>query len=289
MRVFQAMLAHGIRGFLDTLRRGGRHEPQYSEPVSPPASHRKKFSEFRIPSSEFWRVTFRGSSVVAISVLLILGVATGCAHRKPPPTVPEITVREPEPAEPGKVEKGIASWYGKPFHGRRTASGEVYDMHQISAAHRTLAFGTVVRVTRRDTKASVEVRINDRGPFIKGRIIDLSFAAAKRIGLDIDGVAPVKVEVLDRRRRVKPEPPSAEPADPKHCWWVQIGAFGDEGNARRAEAELKAAGEPTVVMEAPGGLRRVRVGPFDSKKKAGKTRKRLRNAWPDAQLVECGR
>ena len=242
--------------------------------------------EFRVPSSEFWCAARRTSSVVAVLALLLLCLATGCAHRKPPPPT---TTPEAKPAKAGKVEKGIASWYGEPYHGRRTASGEVYDMHRLTAAHRTLSFGTVVRVTRRDTNASVEVRINDRGPFIKGRIIDLSFAAAKRIGLDIDGIAPVRVETLKRRHPVNPGKPPAGSVESKQCWWVQVGAFAKERNARRAEAELEAAGEPTVVLEASGSVSRVRVGPFDSKKEAQKARKRLRGAWPGASLVECGR
>jgi rare lipoprotein A len=191
-------------------------------------------------------------------------------------------------AKPGAVEKGLASWYGEPYHGRATASGEIYDMHRLTAAHRTLPFGTVVRVTRRDTGAAVEVRINDRGPFIAGRIIDLSFAGAKKIGLDVDGIAPVKVEVLDRRRPVDVDPAAPRTAGLGGCWWVQVGAFAEADNARRAEQALEAAGEPAVVMEAPDGLRRVRVGPFDSKKRAIRARERISDAWPKAALVACG-
>lgn len=89
---------------------------------------------------------------------------------------------------------GIASFYGKEFHGRKTASGETFDMNAVTAAHRTLPFGTQVRVTHLDSGRSVTVRINDRGPFVKGRIIDLSQAAARAIGLD--GVGQVRLEVL---------------------------------------------------------------------------------------------
>jgi rare lipoprotein A len=95
-------------------------------------------------------------------------------------------------------ETGLASWYGGKFHGRRTASGEVYDMYELTAAHRTLPFGTVVRVTRLENGRSVEVRITDRGPFIKGRIIDLSYAAAKRLDMIRDGVARVRLVVVRR-------------------------------------------------------------------------------------------
>ena len=146
-----------------------------------------------------------------------------------------------EPVEEGWTEKGIASWYGEPYHGRRTASGEIYDMHELTAAHKTLAFGSVVKVTRRDTGADVKVRINDRGPFIEGRIIDLSFAAAKKIDLDIDGVAPVKIKVVGREAAPERRPARAE--EPEDCFWVQVGAFGDPNNARRAEAELERNGE----------------------------------------------
>ena len=93
-------------------------------------------------------------------------------------------------------ERGIASWYGAPYHGQRSASGEIYDQEKLTAAHRTLPFGTRVRVHRVDGGESVVVRINDRGPFVKSRIIDLSRAAAVRLGLTNGGVAPVIVEVV---------------------------------------------------------------------------------------------
>ena len=91
---------------------------------------------------------------------------------------------------------GVASWYGPNFNGRRTASGEVFDMYELTAAHRSLPFGTLVRVTRLDNGASVVVRINDRGPFKKDRIIDLSYAAALKIGLVASGTATVRLEVV---------------------------------------------------------------------------------------------
>jgi len=91
---------------------------------------------------------------------------------------------------------GVASWYGPNFNGRRTASGEVFDMYELTAAHRSLPFGTLVRVTRLDNGASVVVRINDRGPFRKDRVIDLSYAAALKIGLVASGTATVRLEVV---------------------------------------------------------------------------------------------
>ena len=94
------------------------------------------------------------------------------------------------------VEVGMASWYGPKFHGRKTASGEVFDMHAYTAAHRTLPFGTLVRVTYLKTGKSVVVRINDRGPWKRGRIIDLSYAAARKVGLVRDGTGRVRLEVI---------------------------------------------------------------------------------------------
>jgi rare lipoprotein A len=94
------------------------------------------------------------------------------------------------------VEYGMASFYGKEFHGRRTSSGEAYDMWSFTCAHRTLPFGTRLRVTNLKNKISVVVRVNDRGPFVKGRIIDLSFAAAKKLNMLKDGVVKVKVEKI---------------------------------------------------------------------------------------------
>lgn len=94
------------------------------------------------------------------------------------------------------VETGYASWYGPGFHGKRTASGEVYNMYAMTAAHRRLPFGTIIRVTNLDNGRSVKVRINDRGPFKKGRILDLSYEAARRLGMLRTGVAHVRIEVI---------------------------------------------------------------------------------------------
>jgi len=98
-------------------------------------------------------------------------------------------------------EVGIASWYGPGFHGRRTASGEIYDMYAMTAAHRTLPFGTIVKVVDLETGRSVVVRINDRGPFIEGRIIDLSYAAAVELGMVEKGLARVGLKIVRRPKR----------------------------------------------------------------------------------------
>lgn len=259
-------------------RRLGRSSP--TMPAEPALSERR-------PGVASRRVSVPVSVLVVALAVVLLPMASGCAHHKPEP----VTAAELEPAKPGTVEKGEASWYGHPYHGRRTASGERYDMHQLTAAHRTLPFETWVMVTRRDNGRSVEVRINDRGPFIKGRVIDLSYAAARRIGLDVDGVAPVSVEVLGRHPQSPEETPSPstiEESAGATCWWVQVGAFGDPANARRAVDRLEAAGEHAVIVEGPGGLERVRVGPFDSERAVEKALERIRSDWPEAVLVTCG-
>ena len=124
--------------------------------------------------------------MVVIAILMSLLLLCGCAPRFG-------TIDQPM----GWQEEGYASWYGKQFHGNQTASGEIYDMHQLTAAHRTLAFGTHVRVTNRNNGHSVIVRINDRGPSIKKRIIDLSFSAAKKVDMIEDGVVPVVIQIVD--------------------------------------------------------------------------------------------
>ena len=103
----------------------------------------------------------------------------------------------PELVEPGWQEEGVASWYGEPFHGRRTASGERYDMEALTAAHRTLPFGTRVRVQNLDNLRQVELRVNDRGPFVRGRIIDVSRRGARELGLLGPGTARVRIVVVE--------------------------------------------------------------------------------------------
>lgn len=115
-------------------------------------------------------------------------VASGCSHR--------VVVKTPVPAKIGATESGVASWYGVPYHGRRTASGEIYDMEQFTAAHRTLPFQTWVEVTDLDNGKKVSVRVTDRGPFVDGRMIDLSLAAARKIEMVGPGTARVKLKVI---------------------------------------------------------------------------------------------
>ena len=149
------------------------------------------------------------------------------AQPAPPPTAPE-TEKEskeapeqipvPENAKPIYVETGKASWYGAPYHNRRASNGEIYNMHAMTAAHRTLPLGSIVRVTNVKTGHSAVVRITDRGPFIKGRMLDLSLAAAKAVDVWLAGVAIVKMEVLQ----------TPAPLESGGHWAVQIGGFDQQ-------------------------------------------------------------
>src|SRR6266567_9108410 len=119
-------------------------------------------------------------------------ILCGCAHKKHA----RIPVPPPAAVQVGQAETGLASWYGHPYHGRQAANGEIYDMEKLTAAHRTLPFNTWVRVHDLDNSKTVEVRINDRGPFVDGRIIDLSRAAARQIAMLGPGSARVRIEVI---------------------------------------------------------------------------------------------
>jgi len=126
------------------------------------------------------------------------------------------------------VETGLASWYGGPYHNRRGSNGEIYNMHAMTAAHRTLPLGSIVRVTNVKTGSSAMVRITDRGPFIEGRVLDLSQAAAKKIDLLQAGVAMVRIEVLR----------TPSPLETGGRWAVQIGAFDEEHAADKVADHL---------------------------------------------------
>ena len=193
----------------------------------------------------------RGSSLALVALL------AACARPVPPlpPAPSSAEVPPPRAAPPpgaiarGWTEEGVASWYGDPFHGRRTASGEVYDMDGPTAAHKTLPFGTRLLILNLDNGRSTELTVNDRGPFVGARIIDVSRRGARELGMIGPGLARVRIEVLDA------------PAPPPDCWEVQVGAFGVEANARRLEGELRAEGLSVRVVPGPGGLLRVVVGP----------------------------
>jgi rare lipoprotein A len=167
------------------------------------------------------------------------------------------------------TEEGNASWYGVPFHGRRASNGEVYDMNKLTAAHRTLPFDTVVRVTNLSNGKSTVVRITDRGPFVDNRIIDLSMAAAREIDSIGPGVVPVHVEIVSA---------SVDPAS--GFFTVQVGAFRDRGNAERLRQRLNASYSPIFIQQydSPDGLfYRVRVGKVPGEDAAHQFGEQLRN------------
>lgn len=190
------------------------------------------------------------------------------------------------PDSRGYVARGTASWYGEKFHGYRTSSFEPYDMYAFSAAHKTLPLPTYARVTNLDNGQSVIVRINDRGPFHGDRLIDLSWAAAARIGVWPRGTAPVEVRVLEAgtpplpaATRVAALPaaggPRSEPLPPPPGArvYLQLGAFGERANAERALRRARRAGLSPLAIDqvAVNGrtLHRVRLGPLADPDAAG--------------------
>ncbi len=245
----------------------------------------------------------------ATLVLLLLAVA-GCASQRERPAAPPTPAPVPMPEgdtlprdEPrakngnppfyevagrryivlptaaGYVEQGIASWYGPDFHGGRTASGETFDMNAMSGAHPTLPLPSWVRVTNLENGRSVIIRLNDRGPFSKNRIIDLSRAAAERLDMIRSGTARVEVRSLATGEPA-PQTPQAE------ALFAQAGAFSGRENAEGLAGRLRAAGiaDVTVSEATIEGRRmfRVRVGPVVSLAEFDALIERLRAAGADA-------
>lgn len=167
------------------------------------------------------------------------------------------------PSAEGFVERGMASWYGSKFHGRRTSSGEPYDMYRVSAAHRTLPLPTWVEVTNLENGRSLVVRVNDRGPFRRDRVIDLSYAAALKLGIVEAGTAEVEVRAITfgERPLLASAGPSRLPVQ------LQVGAFSDRERARSVQRRLEQARVGPVDVSrartAAGRVWRVRVGPVD--------------------------
>lgn len=174
----------------------------------------------------------------------------------------------PTPTPVGYSEEGNASWYGDPFNGRHAANGEIYDMNKLTAAHRTMPFETMVRVTNLSNGKTTTVRITDRGPFVDNRIIDLSHAAAQEIGSLGPGVVPVRLEVLGN-------------VDVTAGYFtVQVGAFRDKGNAERLRDRLNASYPPIFIQQydtADGPFYRVRVGKISGEEAAQQFAETLRD------------
>lgn len=169
---------------------------------------------------------------------------------------------EPIRDHQGFVEEGVASWYGPDFHGKPTSCGEIYDMNAMTSAHKILPLGVHVRVTNKNNGKSVVVRVNDRGPFVKNRIIDLSYAAARELDVVAAGTAPVRIEALGFRNSGGYEAPASYETG---SYTVQVGAFREVENAKRLSLELKNRYGVSTLQEGwvNGTLfHRVRVGVY---------------------------
>ena len=205
-------------------------------------------------------------------------------------------------------ERGVASWYGRKFHGEKTSTGEIYDMYAMTAAHPTLPLPSYARVTNVALGKSVIVRVNDRGPFLHGRVIDLSYAAAAKLGIAQKGSGEVEVEAIlpagcpgrrRPRRRCRPSAPrrraspSLEPvsvpiASAEGGFVVQLGAFANYANAQTFVAHL--ANQIAPVGVEPGvrqvnGLFRVFIGPYPTRDDAKRVADRLRDALGVASTI----
>jgi rare lipoprotein A len=251
--------------------------------------------------------------VLALSATLIMA---GCSHKQravytppPPPTIsapsqpqtsstpPAVATNAPSPSlTPGPAasdstidadfvathkpiysETGTASWYGPPYHNRRGANGQVYDQNSLSAAHRTLPMGSLIRVTNLQTGQSAVMRITDRGPFVQDRIIDLSMASAKAVGVWRPGTARVRVDVYA----------APKPIEDGGRWCVQIGAFSKEKEAVKLEEHLEHKYHTANVIEFTGPTGHwVRIRPLnDDKKRAMEIAKELKPEEGEAYLV----
>jgi rare lipoprotein A len=240
------------------------------------------------------------SPVILILVCLLLSAcAPHLAHDGAPEQTPDVSsipdaVPREEPRSPygnpefydvlgkryyviassrGYIESGIASWYGTKFHGQRTSSGETYDMNAMTAAHKTLPLPTYVEVTNLENRKTVVVKVNDRGPFHENRIIDLSYAAAIKLGITARGTGLVEVRAIDPAHYVgsnkqAPVEPATRVADNSLRFFIQVGAFADLMKAENLRDRLAVLGSSLVNIskaEISGKtLYRVRIGPLDS-------------------------
>jgi rare lipoprotein A len=214
-----------------------------------------------------------------VLALTLLVLASACGKNVPvTPVGPSLSV-----SLPASELQGLASYYAEPYHGRRTANGEVFDSYdELTAAHRTLPFNTVVKVTNQDNGKDVEVRINDRGPFIDGRVIDLSLKAAREIDLVRAGVAPVKLTVL------KEGPPrAARPAPATGPFTVQVGAFESREVAETLKKDLEQRHKDVSVetFATTKTFYRVRVGRLSDLASAEQLVRKLREEKFDPFVV----
>jgi rare lipoprotein A len=258
------------------------------------------------------RLRSPGPAGLLPAIFLLAGLAA-CAGTPstPPSTTPEKAPRTkirstqrpyqingvwyyPLPTAEGYAEKGYASWYGPGFHSRPTANGEIYDMYGVSAAHKTLPLGTHVKVTNLKNQRSLIIRVNDRGPFVAGRIIDLSYAAADQLGMARTGVVPVHVEAVQVAKQEQTAGQTywvAEtvPSFRYGRFGIQIGAFQQQQNAYRlAESMGGRFADRKVTSGSDGSVTwfRVHVGLYRDMVLAKQEMENLRrNGFPDAFVV----
>ena len=193
---------------------------------------------------------------IGVGVALLALAGAGCS-----------LVREPSPPPVVRgVQLGVASWYGPGFHGNRTANGEIYDQYDLTAAHPSLPLGTRAVVTNLDNGRSVEVRINDRGPYVDGRAIDLSYAAARTLAMIGPGTARVRIDVLGREPRGAARLLPPAPHDlPTAAFCVQVAALGDPDRAEHLRRVLAQRFPDAFVSPLASIARRyyrVRIGPY---------------------------
>lgn len=206
-------------------------------------------------------------------LLLSLSFFTSYCGHKP--------VHQTIDSNPGNSQIGYASWYGPGFHGKKTASGETYDMHKLTAAHKSLPFGSQVKVKRLDTGATVTVTINDRGPFIEGRIIDLSYKAAKKLGLDQDGVSKVRMTVINGKTE-----PFINNQYPNQ-YWIQLGYFKIHDNAQSFLNDLKkqSISNNLAIISAPNKRYRVCAGPYSDRSAADQELEKIKSKGHDGLVL----
>ena len=249
----------------------------------------------------------RQSAVFLAGILCLLFFLGGCGGKKQPVpggtyprTTKPYTVRGityyPLATAKGYDACGIASWYGSQFHGRMTSSGELYNQNDLTCAHTILPFQSVVTVINMKNGKSVNVRVNDRGPFTKKRIVDLSRAAAEKLGIIGTGTAEVRVCSPER---LEPEaepaarnaaPPSSANQDGRDAqgqpYYVQIGVFKNLDNVRKTEASARNKGYDVHCLPVKGGLVRLLLGPWYSLEEANRALWKIDDDYPQAFLTD---
>jgi rare lipoprotein A len=225
----------------------------------------------------------------------------GCTTVAPPPA----PLGHPKPYKIGKTwykplpdargfkQRGKASWYGGKFHGRKTSNGEIYDMYAMTAAHKTLPLGTYIRVCNLENNRKIEVRINDRGPFVRGRILDLSYTAAKELGIVGPGTAEVEIVALGAMDQPKQPGSTGRSYIPANYYQgnftVQIGAFNELKNAQKLKQKLGQSYKNvyiTIGYNGNGALYRVRVGRFSTLEQANTHEESMiQNGFKDALAI----